>query len=205
MAIQGDSAFSRNLRKLRKKRGLTQYDLADMTGISRRMIGHYETQAVQPPIENLELIAKALKVKTADLLTTEALEAEDEVDPTQFDSRSLKKLKDILSLPQTDRADLYRMLNPMRRENRNKQETKKESNTIQGSTRLAFGSQVNLVIVSTFQSLGIRRIPRLPPAGHIRIKQNGSRFRLPRFSLSPSGASLMSRLTCNAWRCQVNR
>ncbi|MBN1520585.1 MAG: helix-turn-helix transcriptional regulator, partial [Spirochaetales bacterium] len=29
-------AFSRNLRKLRKKRGLTQYDLADMTGISRR-------------------------------------------------------------------------------------------------------------------------------------------------------------------------
>lgn len=127
MAIQGDSTFSRNLRKLRKKRGLTQYDLADMTGISRRMIGHYETHAVQPPIENLELIAKALKVKTADLLAADVSESEDEIDPTQFDSRSLKKLKDILSLPQTDRADLYRMLNRMLRENRAKQEQKSKT------------------------------------------------------------------------------
>lgn len=91
-----------------------------------------KTHAVQPPIENLELIAKALKVKTADLLAAEAPDTADELDPTQFDSRSLKKLKDILSLPQTDRADLYRMLNRMLRENRNKQESK--SNKIGGST-----------------------------------------------------------------------
>ena len=126
MNVQGDSTFSRNLRKLRKKRGLTQYDLADMTGISRRMIGHYETHAVQPPIENLELIAKALKVKTADLLAAETPESGEEIDPTQFDSRSLKKLRDILSLSQTDRADLYRMLNRMLRETRSKQDQKQE-------------------------------------------------------------------------------
>jgi transcriptional regulator with XRE-family HTH domain len=122
MGKNGDSTFSRNLRRLRKKRGLTQYDLADMTGISRRMIGHYETHAVQPPIENLEIIAKALKVKTAELLVDDKVESENEIDPSQFDSRSLKRLKDILSLSQTDRSDLYRMLNRMLRENREKQE-----------------------------------------------------------------------------------
>jgi len=91
------------------------------------MIGHYETHAVQPPIENLEIIAKALKVKTAELLADEKQDDDNEIDPSQFDSRSLKKLRDILSLPQTDRADLYRMLNRMLRENRLKQEHKKQT------------------------------------------------------------------------------
>jgi len=118
------SIFSQNLCRLRKKRGLTQYDLADMTGISQRMIGHYETHAVRPPIKNIETIAKALKVPAASLLATK--EKDEEIDPSVFDTRSLKKLRDILSLPPNDRADLYRMLNRMLRENHNKALAKKQ-------------------------------------------------------------------------------
>ena len=80
------------------------------------MINHYETHAVEPPIGKLEAIAKALKVTVADLFEQGAKQ-ESEVDPLQFDSRSLKKLRDILSLPMNDRSDLYRMLNKMLRKN----------------------------------------------------------------------------------------
>lgn len=116
--------FSRNLKLLRKKKGLSQYDLADLTGFSQRMIAHYETHAIQPSLDKIEAIAKALGVKPADLLASEDSTEDKGIDASRFDTRSLKKLQDILSLPQNDRADLYRMLNRMLRENRAKQEQK---------------------------------------------------------------------------------
>ena len=111
--------FPRNLKLLRKKKGLSQYDLADLTGFSQRMIAHYETRAMKPSLNKIEIIANALGVEPADLLMTEK-QSKNEIDPRNFDTRSLKKLQDILSLPQNDRADLYRMLNRMLRENRSK-------------------------------------------------------------------------------------
>ena len=105
------SIFSKNLKRLRKERGLSQYDLADMTGISQRMIGHYETHAVEPPLEKIKIIADALNVKISVLIDND--KNNDNIDITKFDMRSLKKLQDILSLPPNDRAILYRMLNKM--------------------------------------------------------------------------------------------
>lgn len=118
--------FSRNLKLLRKKKGLSQYDLADLTGFSQRMIAHYETHAIQPSLDKIEAIAKALGVKPADLLASEG-PTDGKIDASLFDTRSLKKLQDILSLPPNDRADLYRMLNRMLRENRAKQEQKSKT------------------------------------------------------------------------------
>lgn len=114
--------FSRNLKRLRKQKGLSQHDLADLTGFSQRMIAHYETNAVQPSLDKIEAICKVLDVKPAALLASDT-PTSNEIDPSIFDTRSLKKLQDILSLPQNDRADLYRMLNRMLRENRVKQDT----------------------------------------------------------------------------------
>ena len=110
-----NTIFAKNLKRLRKKRGLSQYDLADLTGISRRMIGHFETKAVELPLDKIELIAKALKVKMSELFRNG--EENEEIDPSIFDTRSLKKLRDILSLSTNDRSDLYRMLNKMLRKN----------------------------------------------------------------------------------------
>jgi transcriptional regulator with XRE-family HTH domain len=110
------SAFSRNLRRLRKERGLSQYDLAELTGMSQRMIHHYETSVSEPPLSKLELLGKALKVRPADLLEI-AEEQEQSADALRFDTRSLKKLRDILELPANDRSVLYRTLNNLVRKN----------------------------------------------------------------------------------------
>jgi transcriptional regulator with XRE-family HTH domain len=111
------SNFSKNLKRIRKERGLSQYDLADITGISQQMIAHYETNVTEPPLDKIEVIAKTLKVEISDLLYNDNLNPSTDVDITKFDTRSLKKLQEILSLPQNDRADIYRLLNKLIRKN----------------------------------------------------------------------------------------
>ena len=53
---------------LRKKQGLTQSDLADITGIGLNSIARYERDEVQPSIENANQIAQALHVTVDELL-----------------------------------------------------------------------------------------------------------------------------------------
>jgi len=119
--------FAKNLKRLRKERGLSQYDLSDLTGISQRMIGHYETHAIEIPLQKIKIIAKALNVNISDLLDSN--NNKDIIyDIDKLDTRSLKKLKDILSLPANDRADLYRMLNKLLRKNQLEREKKLQSN-----------------------------------------------------------------------------
>jgi len=117
MTSQSISIFAQNLIRIRKQRGLSQYDLAALTGLSRRSISYYEIKGVLPPIEKLDLIAKALGVKSAQLLEESSKLDNTQVDLSGIDSRSVKKLKDILSLPPDDRNDLYRILNKMLRKN----------------------------------------------------------------------------------------
>ena len=109
------SPFSRNLRRLRKERGLSQYDLAEMCGFSQRMIHHYETYASVPPLGKIKALAGALKVKVFELLDDPS--APDAPDASVFDTRSLKKLRDILELPPSDRSFLYRTLSNLVRKN----------------------------------------------------------------------------------------
>lgn len=109
------SALSRNLKRIRKEQGLSQYDLAEMCGLSQRMIHHYETYATIPPLEKLKALAAALKVKVADLLDDPS--DNEALDASLFDTRSLKKLRDILELPPNDRSFLYRTLSNLVRKN----------------------------------------------------------------------------------------
>ena len=118
------SSFSRNLRRLRKERGLSQYDLAELTGISQRMIHHYESYVSEPQLSKIALIAKALKVKTSALL--ESHEEGDPDDAGRFDTRSLKKLRDILELPRNDRSFLYRTLSNLTRKNQLERATQRK-------------------------------------------------------------------------------
>ena len=119
MTMTSPSQFAQNLARIRKQRGLSQADLAELAGLSRRMINHYETHAIQPPIEKIEAIAKALGIKPSQLLDSKAKNSEKDAasDLTGIDPRSVKKLKDILSLPSEDRNVLYRMLNELLRKN----------------------------------------------------------------------------------------
>jgi transcriptional regulator with XRE-family HTH domain len=109
--------FAENLVRYRKKRGFSQYDLAHQTGISRSMISHYEIEGMIPPNDRLQALADTLDIPVSKLFENNADKMQSTTDLMGIDPRSIKKLKDILSLPAEDRNDLYRILNKMLRKN----------------------------------------------------------------------------------------
>ena len=60
--------FSQRLRAAREYRGLTQNDLAKLSGINPAAISHFETGGRKPSFDNLLLLASKLDVTTDYLL-----------------------------------------------------------------------------------------------------------------------------------------
>ena len=109
--------FANNISVLRKQRGFSQYDLAKKTGISRRMISHYENEGNIPPIDRLQSLATVLEVPISKLFESKTAQQTTTADLSGIDPRSVKRLKDILSLPAHDRNVLYHILNEMLQRN----------------------------------------------------------------------------------------
>ncbi|MDR0486662.1 MAG: helix-turn-helix domain-containing protein [Treponema sp.] len=109
--------FAENVAGYRKKRGYSQYDLAQLSGISRAMISHYEREGMFPPAGRLQALANSLGIPVYKLFKEPEAENYPETDLSGVDPRSIKKFRDILSLPADDRNDLYRILNKMLRKN----------------------------------------------------------------------------------------
>jgi transcriptional regulator with XRE-family HTH domain len=63
------------LKALRERRGLSQEQLAEAAGISRPHLARLETAKQDPTLSTIEKLAKALKVKAADLLKEERRDA----------------------------------------------------------------------------------------------------------------------------------
>jgi len=119
------SIFAKNLIRFRKRKGFSQGDLAEASGISRRMVGYYEISETLPPLNKISALAEALGIQVYQLFSeNKADQTSNEVDLSNIDSRSIKKLQDILSLPPEDRNDLYRMLNKLVRKNQLEQQQK---------------------------------------------------------------------------------
>ncbi len=62
-----ESSFCAKVKELRKNRKMTQYDLADATGISRVTITRYENGTRTPTIDNLTTLATFFGVTVDDL------------------------------------------------------------------------------------------------------------------------------------------
>jgi transcriptional regulator with XRE-family HTH domain len=60
--------LARNLKRLRRERGLTQEELADLAGLNRNYIGMIERQGNAASVDTLEALAEALQIKAAQLL-----------------------------------------------------------------------------------------------------------------------------------------
>ena len=110
------SVFSRNLIKYRKAQGLSQAKLAELTGVSRRMIVHYETNVVNPAIKTATALANALKISVNDLMSTnteQTFNLYEDIDP-----RTLKKIMLIKKLPKKDRMTIYGIIDSMIEKNK---------------------------------------------------------------------------------------
>jgi transcriptional regulator with XRE-family HTH domain len=59
------SLFGRRLRELRRERGLSQEQLADVAGLHRNYIGNIERGEQGIGLDNIMLLARTLKVKPA--------------------------------------------------------------------------------------------------------------------------------------------
>lgn len=59
--------FGNNVARYRKEAGLTQERLGELTGLDRGYISGVERGVRNPAIQNIEKIAKALKVKPSKL------------------------------------------------------------------------------------------------------------------------------------------
>jgi transcriptional regulator with XRE-family HTH domain len=98
--------FGQRLTQIRRSRGVTQTDLADAVGVSKRVIAYYEQDDAQPPGALLVDLARALQVSTDELLGIKMLKKQDE--PKR--SRLMKRLARIELLPPPDQRAVLKFL-----------------------------------------------------------------------------------------------
>lgn len=80
--------FCEKLQELRKKRGLTQEELAEQLYVFRTAISKWESGRGYPSIDSLKAIAKYFSVSVDDLLSGDTVLAIAEEDRTQSEKRS---------------------------------------------------------------------------------------------------------------------
>lgn len=87
--------FGEQLKKMREEKGLTQARLADLSGISSRMIQKYESGNSHPRYDFVEKISKALKVPVSELLgENETLVAQAE---EKYGARGAKQAQELMA------------------------------------------------------------------------------------------------------------
>ena len=100
--------FKKNLVKLRKRRGLSQRQLAKKMGSTQRVVAYYEKEAANIPLTKLQDIAHALEVSVLDLLDTK-IDRRAHID--EIDVRTLRKIEQIDNLPRRARESLWQTIN----------------------------------------------------------------------------------------------
>lgn len=96
--------FGRRLSEIRRKKGLSQPELAQRMGTTKRMVSHWEREVEKPYAELIQKLAQALDVPEAVFLKAKAAEQVAEV-PSVI--RSLKqRLPKLSTLSRKDQENL---------------------------------------------------------------------------------------------------
>jgi len=105
------NAFGQRLVALRQARGLTQVQLAKVTGMTQRAISYYEIEAEFPPAPALITLAQALEVTTDELLGVQP------TTPTGHElsnkQRLWKRFQKMEVLPTKDQRAVIRLINSL--------------------------------------------------------------------------------------------
>jgi transcriptional regulator with XRE-family HTH domain len=121
ISMKQSDKFGENLREIRKKRGYTQDQLAKATGLSRRIISHYETLAKCPSIEKINKISEVLNISINDLMGNTTLTVKKhKTDDVSF--KILKKVRVIEKLPLRDQNAIFHYINAIVEKNKRREE-----------------------------------------------------------------------------------
>lgn len=101
------TSFGERLVGLRKAAALTQQQLADEVGVSRRMIAYYEGQSEHPPTTLLPALTRALNVSADALLGLEPVAKRNGRMP---DNRMQRRLQQLANLPPEERRQIMQLL-----------------------------------------------------------------------------------------------
>jgi len=111
---QATIEFGKRLKKIRKKKGYTQKQLARLMDTSQRMIAHYETQYTRPPLDKITAFANALSVSIEEFLGTALLKEKQE----DVSYKIMKKVRVIEKLPIRDQKAIFRLINSLAEKNK---------------------------------------------------------------------------------------
>jgi transcriptional regulator with XRE-family HTH domain len=108
--------FGEALRKLRRKKGYTMQQLAERAGMSKRMIGHYETHVKRPSLEKINKIAEALETSVEELMgNSDTTVKKESKDPSY---KIMKKVRVIEELPTRDQNTIFSLINALAEKNK---------------------------------------------------------------------------------------
>lgn len=105
------SPFGARLVEIRKRRGLSQVDLAARINSTQRAISYYEVEAEFPPADVVVQLAQALKVSADELLGTKQLKNGNGEDRNH--EKLWRKFRKILDLPEKDQRAISRMIHSL--------------------------------------------------------------------------------------------
>ena len=108
--------FGQQLQKIRIQKGYTQRTLAELAGVSQRVIDHYEKHAKRPSIDKIKKLAAALGVTDEELLGIQQIKAKDLKEDTSF--KIMKKVRIIEKFPKRDQDVVFSLINSLAEKNK---------------------------------------------------------------------------------------
>jgi len=120
--VEINELFSINFVRLRKAKGLSQRELATKTGLTQRMINHYEHNPRSLPVDRLKLLATALGTRIADFFNEDESSHVD-----SLDVRWVKKIQELQNLSDADRKEINQHINSLVEKTKLRKETEPTS------------------------------------------------------------------------------
>lgn len=107
--------YARAIKQIRKERGLTQKELAEIVHVSQQAIARYEKQKADPTLEVLQAISEALGVPLSYFLDANAVDAEQEYlalyrSLNEENQRKAMEFLNLLKRQENERNDMLREL-----------------------------------------------------------------------------------------------